>query len=217
MSDFMSLKDHVYDYIVKQINDEKLSPSEKINEHAISAALNISRTPVREALIQLESDGLLEKSPRKGFTIKGLTLKEAQETYQILGVLDGLAAVLSCDFLEDKHIKAMKFYVGSMYLALESDSVDMYCIQEEAFHGAYQSICGNYSLIAMLKQLRSKFLRKSYPIMLGENYIEILKKTNGEHEKIIELFEQKNKDALKSFFEKEHWRIDHARYDASKK
>ena len=64
MTHYMSLKDHVYKYISDKISDGSLKPDDKINEQQISESLNISRTPIREALIQLASDGLLESTPR---------------------------------------------------------------------------------------------------------------------------------------------------------
>ena len=70
MSKYMLLKDHVYNYIVEQINAGEMVAGKKLNESAISKNLQVSRTPVREALIQLASDGLLENVPRKGFIIK---------------------------------------------------------------------------------------------------------------------------------------------------
>ena len=56
MPKFKTLKDHVYDYIAEQIMEGRLRPSEKINETAICEELSISRTPVREALIQLAGE-----------------------------------------------------------------------------------------------------------------------------------------------------------------
>ena len=94
MHRFKTLKDHVYDYIAEQILLGKLQPEEKINENAVCKELSISRTPVREALIQLSSEGILDNVPRKGFVVKNMTEKEAQELYTIIGHLDGLSAAL---------------------------------------------------------------------------------------------------------------------------
>ena len=82
--EYLSLKDHVYNYIVEQINSGKLLPGKKVNENHICEMLKVSRTPVREALIQLSSEGLLDNVPRKGFVIKSLTKQEAEETYFII-------------------------------------------------------------------------------------------------------------------------------------
>ncbi|WP_312095119.1 GntR family transcriptional regulator, partial [Aminipila sp.] len=96
MYKFQSLKDHVYDYIADQILKGNLLPNEKINENKICQELNISRTPVREALIQLSSEGVLENVPRKGFVLRTLNPREAAEIYEVVGLLDGYASVLAC-------------------------------------------------------------------------------------------------------------------------
>lgn len=54
--------------------------------------LHISRTPVREAMIQLAAEGYLENIPRKGFVVKQVDKKKAKEVYRLLGVLEGYAA-----------------------------------------------------------------------------------------------------------------------------
>lgn len=65
--EFLSLKDHVYNFIAEQIRLGKLNSNEKVNEQDICQQLNISRTPVREALIQLAADGFLDSAPDEAF------------------------------------------------------------------------------------------------------------------------------------------------------
>ena len=159
MNNYLSLKDHVYNYIVDQINNGNLIAGKKVNESAISESLNVSRTPVREALIQLSSEGLLENVPRKGFVIKNLTTEEAKETYFIIGALDGLAAALAAPFLTEKHMNEMEFYIQSIDLAINTGNFSMYHKMQEAFHGVYLSVCPNKSLVNLLLQLEKKFLK----------------------------------------------------------
>lgn len=99
MKKYKTLKDHVYDYIAEQILDGNLIPSQRINETAISQELSVSRTPVREALIQLSCEGILDNLPRKGFVLKGVTEKEARDLYTVIGILDGMAAQMTCEIL----------------------------------------------------------------------------------------------------------------------
>ena len=69
MKRLKTLKDHVYDHIADQIRIGELRPEKKINENIICQELGISRTPVREALIQLAAEGVLNNTARKGFVI----------------------------------------------------------------------------------------------------------------------------------------------------
>ena len=131
MNKFKTLKDHVYDYIADQILVGNLRPEEKINENVICEELSISRTPVREALIQLASEGILDNVPRKGFVVKSLSEEEATDLYVIIGDLDGLAARLACPNLEEKDFKDMQFYIDSMTLTIESKNYEMYLTQQK--------------------------------------------------------------------------------------
>lgn len=126
MKKYKTLKDHVYDYIAEQILEGNLIPSQRINETAISQELSVSRTPVREALIQLSCEDILENVPRKGFVLKGVTEKEAAELYTVIGTLDGTAAQASCDTLTEKDLKRMEFYIQSMDLAINTNNYEMY-------------------------------------------------------------------------------------------
>ncbi len=79
MNAFLSLKDHVYNYISQAINEGRLKPNEKINEKMIMEDLNISRTPVREAFLELSVEGYLENVPRKGFHVKRVDEKKPKK------------------------------------------------------------------------------------------------------------------------------------------
>ncbi len=212
MNEFLLLKDHVYNYIVESIRNGTLLPNNKISEQDICDVLNISRTPVREALILLSSDGLLTNHPRKGFVVKGMSIRDAEEIYQVIGALDGLAAMLALDKMKEEHYNKMQFYIKSMYLAIESDSIEMYYSQQEAFHNVYTNICGNNQLIESLDRLGKKFLLKSYNVLMGDNYMEILKDTNKEHEVILDLFKKGDVVELEKYIKMTHWKIAHAKY-----
>ena len=113
------LKDHVYDYISSRIDAGELSAGDRVSEQAICDAMGVSRTPVREALIQLASDGYLDNLPRRGFRVRGFDQQNAVEVFEIMGPLDGQAAYLACPLLTDEDIMQLKFLVGSMDLAIQ--------------------------------------------------------------------------------------------------
>jgi DNA-binding GntR family transcriptional regulator len=205
MEEFLTLKDHVYNYIADQISTGDLLPGKKVNETIISEKLNISRTPVREALIQLASEGLLENVPRKGFVIRHLSVEEAKETFLIIGVLDGLAASLATPFLTEKNLSDMEFYIASMNLAIETGNYNMYYKIQEEFHGVYLSVCPNKSLVEVLVKLKKKFLKRIYEPDPQINVKEILLKTNDEHRTILDLLKKKGTAELEKFLKEVHW------------
>ncbi|WP_164914408.1 GntR family transcriptional regulator [Aminipila luticellarii] len=205
MYKFQSLKDHVYDYIAEQISQGNLLPDEKINENKICQELNISRTPVREALIQLSSENVLENVPRKGFVVKDLNPKEAAEIYEVVGVLDGYAATLACGRLTAKTLKDMEFYINSMDLAIDSGNYEMYYKQQEIFHQLYLVECGNDTLVDSLLKLKKKFVAKKYDLNCMEDVKAILFETNNEHKEMLKLFKTNKTDELEHYIRQVHW------------
>lgn len=215
MYKFLSLKDHVYQYIAEQISKGALVPGKKINENEICQQLSISRTPVREALIQLSSEGVLENMPRKGFIIKEMKPDEAQQLYEVIGILDGLAAQLACPQLTEKHLRDMAFYIDSMTLAIDSANYEMYHKQQEIFHDIYLEECSNEVLVSTLQQLKNKFVSKRYDLAADSKGKEILHTTNAEHKVILELFEKRDAVGLLEYMQKTHWNPELARTEVT--
>lgn len=210
MNKYLLLTDHVYNYIVEQINNGELIAGSKVNESAISESLKVSRTPVREALIQLSADGLLENVPRKGFIIKKLTKEEAKETFFIIGALDGLACSLAAPFLNEKHYKEMEFYIQSIDLAINTENFAMYQKMQEAFHHVYLSLCPNRSLVNLLLQLERKFLKNMDGLGEPEFTKQRLTETNNEHRRMIELFRAGKTAELEQYMKDVHWNVEKA-------
>ncbi|MEL7648632.1 MAG: GntR family transcriptional regulator [Sedimentibacter sp.] len=214
MIQYMSLKDCVYNYISEKINDGSLKPDDKINEQHISDALNVSRTPIREALIQLASDGYLENTPRRGFRVKFLDIKKARELYEIIGILDGRIAYETVELISDENIKQMQFLAESMDSAISQGLSSKYYELQLMFHDTYINLYSNETMISTLNQMKNQFLRKYYKFDDPEKELEILKQTNLEHFEIIRLFREKKKDELERYIRDVHWAADTAMFDS---
>ena len=214
MTNYLSLKDHVYNYISKKINDGSLKPDDKISELQISEAMNISRTPIREALIQLASEGLLENTPRRGFRVKCIDLKKAQELYEIIGLLDSRIACLTVDSISEENIRNMEFLADTMDAAIEQGLSAKYYELQIQFHDIYTNLYDNQEMILLLNQLKNQFLRKYYVFDTPKNELEILKATNLQHHEIIRLFKEKKKDELEKYIRDIHWSKDIAMFDS---
>ena len=212
MERFKTLKDHVYDYIAEQIRDGSLLPGQRVNENIICENLNISRTPVREALIQLAAEGILENRTRKGFIIRAMTEDDLREVYQVIGILDGYAAKLACNALTEQDCANMEFYIEAMDLAIKAGNFEMYYKQQETFHQLYIEKCGNGTLIDTIAKSKNKLLKKSYTDDNGE-IKEVFHKTNQEHREILKLFREKDCEGLFLYLSETHWTPAYATYD----
>lgn len=213
MERFKTLKDHVYDYIAGQIREGNLLPDQRVNENVICQELNISRTPVREALIQLAAEGVLENRARKGFVIRSMTEDDVKELYTVIGVLDGYAAKLACNKLTKQDFADMAFYIETMDLAIKAGNFEMYHKQQNIFHQLYIDKCGNNVLIETIDQSKNKLLKKTYTDDEEGVTKEVFYTTNQEHREILRLFEAGDQNGVFTYLAETHWTPTYAAYD----
>lgn len=205
-----TLKDYVYEYISKGIQEGTLKPNDKLNEQEISDRLGISRTPIREALIQLAADGLLESIPHRGFRVKPLSLKEVTELYIIIGSLDSLAANLALYNLSEEDINQMESLKEEMDEAIKKEEYDRYYKLQIEFHDVYINKCNNKELIRILNQLRMRFIRQSYSNIDKEELLKVLLETNEQHGAIIDLIKARDSKRLENYIKEVHWNTKYA-------
>ncbi|ERI04645.1 GntR family transcriptional regulator [Atopobium sp. oral taxon 810] len=209
---YFSLKDHVYMHIANLINEGMLGEFEHISEQSIADALSVSRTPVREALMQLADEGYLERLPRKGFIVRGFDESAAREVFEILGPLDGRAALLAAGRMSDNDVAQLGFLCNSMQLAINSGLFDRYDDLQREFHQTYVQKCGNSRLVDYIDDLNRFFMKRAYlqekPDVLEAN----ARKANKEHAHILALFKKRDGISLQSYIRDVHWSLDNAKY-----
>lgn len=103
-----SLTSIIFDRIREEILNNKYKVGEKIVEAKLAEELGVSRTPVREALKQLELDGLVENIPNRGVVVKGITTQDIADIYTIRMEIEGIAAKWCVERMDDTHIDTLK-------------------------------------------------------------------------------------------------------------
>lgn len=200
-----SLRHMAMESILSKIHSGEFSQEEFITETMVCEALNISRTPAREALIALVANGVLEKAPRKGYAITKFDQKTKLDSYEILGNLDGLAAKLALPYLTDSDFKKMWEYIELANVAIKYNNYPSYCEQQENFHNVYIDKCNNKQLINLLKQIKSNLDRYTYYSEDEEELFAICASMNKEHVEIVTLFELGDQHALVEYLVENHW------------
>lgn len=90
-----NLRDQVREELLGWLSDGRLKPGQRLEEERLSSGLGVSRTPLREALASLASDGIVEAVPRRGFRVPKLSAERVRNLYPVIGSLEGLALRLS--------------------------------------------------------------------------------------------------------------------------
>src|SRR4030067_452524 len=103
----LTLRERIVDFIKDSVVSGRLKPGERVPEQEIAENLGISRTPIREAFRQLESEGFISVTPRKGAVVSPITDKDVNEFYAIKSLLEGFAAKTACPKLAQRDIKRL--------------------------------------------------------------------------------------------------------------
>lgn len=191
-----SLRETVRSHILEQIQNGQLRCGDKLTELSLCQQLGISRTPVREALLLLSSDGLLEYTPHRGFTLKGMDQKAKEDTYQVLTLLDALSARLALPHMTSKDYTNLNQCVDLIDVAIKYHNYPDYYRLQQQFHDIYRARCGNQVLIHLLQELQVGCPPQTYYSEDADQLFEVFSTMNLEHRKIIALFEQGDPQAL---------------------
>jgi DNA-binding GntR family transcriptional regulator len=103
-----ALVDEVAREIQKRILDGAIEVGAWIRQETLAAELGVSRTPVREALRQLQAGGLVEVLPRRGTVVRGPSARDISESYAVRAQLEGLAAALAAQVITDPELQRLR-------------------------------------------------------------------------------------------------------------
>lgn len=156
--------------IERVILSGEFSPGDRINEKELADRFGISRGPVREALRSMDSSGLVEQVPNRGFFVRELSAEQACDVYDVRAVLFGLAGKLLAERISDEGIEKLKAIVAEMDAANAVDDFERYVKINFRFHEFIVMNAGNPTLaqqyLGLVKQLR---LYRTRNLMLSDS------------------------------------------------
>jgi DNA-binding GntR family transcriptional regulator len=142
-----SMVDAAYEEMRRRILDNEWSPGRQALEQEIALALGMSRTPVREALIRLQNEGLVEVVPRRGVRVLPVSPTDMREIYQILTALECAAVeILGRRKPSAAELKPLVEATRLMDRALKADDLDAWAAADEHFHRQLIELAGNRQL-----------------------------------------------------------------------
>lgn len=150
----ISLADDAYEALRTQILENKMAPGFQAMETEVAASLAMSRTPVREALLRLESEGLVELIPRRGIRVLPLSVNDMREIYQILTSLESDAAARLADsVMSRKNLEELTLATERMNVAMQQEDLDAWARADNDFHTKILELDGNQRLLNVARNL----------------------------------------------------------------
>ncbi len=189
--DRQRLADIVYEQLLEAIQSGTIGSEERLVQEKLAEEMQISRTPVREALLRLEQDGILTSSSRGGFSIHRMTNSEVKELYQARAAVEGQAIRILAAENDPKKNEALRQTVEREE-NISSDSVRAYFEANRNIHRRIVELTDNRYLIEMFDNIWNRGV--SYNLFAAIEKVD-LSKSLGDHLRLVEAIETGNPTA----------------------
>ena len=197
-----SLKEQVYEYLRSQMEKGKICPGSTINMDETSSKLGVSKTPLRDALLQLEMEGFISILPRRGVVVNHLTLKDIKEYYEIIGALESRALLSAFDRLKKEDIERLRSANREMEEAIQNDDFNLYYRKNLKFHNTFLDLCQNSSLVRVVNNLKKRL----YDFPRQEGFVKSWEVASiKEHKQLLGLLERGKREDAANFIRDVHW------------
>ncbi len=183
--------------VVEQMRDlivlGELAPGAKLNERVLCQRLGISRTPLREALKYLASEGLVELLPNRGAAVAPLERQTVQDIFVVMGALEALAGELACRKATDAEIAEIRATHYQMIAHYKRGELADYFRCNQLIHIKLVACAGNATLTDTYRGLNAHVRRARYSANLSH---ERWDKAVEEHEHILDALVQRDSERL---------------------
>lgn len=201
-----SLREKVYEHLRAMLNDGRLRPGNYLDLNGLAEEIGTSRTPLRDALLRLESEGFVEIQNRRGVRITELSLDWIRDIYEILGGLESVALTSVQDRLTPEVIDRMDELNRKMAGALDESNFERYYDANIAFHDAYLELSTNEELIRRIHILKHRL----YDFPRLEGFVPEWERASiGEHQALVELLRAGKVTEAADLLRDVHWSFSH--------
>jgi DNA-binding GntR family transcriptional regulator len=200
-----SLREQVYEYLRDAINRGELDAGSFLDQRQLSDSLGISKTPLRDALIQLETEGFVSILPRRGVIVNRLTLEDVRHLYEIIGALEGAVVMSVGDRLEATHFRYMRSLNAEMIQAVEAGEFNLYYARNLSFHEVFLGLSQNTGLLRMVENAKHRL----YDFPRRRDFLPDWESAStGEHAAFLDLLEGGDVRSAADYLRDVHWSFD---------
>jgi len=197
-----SIAENAYRRLRLAIVECRLPPGQRLTEASVAQKLQVGETPAREALRQLVMEGLLQVTPRHGYAVAPITLRDVHELFELRLLIEPATAAMAARRFRAASLPILKKLSEVGYANGSQDSVRKFLRANTELHVHMAHLSGNRRLVQLLTQLLSESERLTNFGMLSHPQSE---QTVGEHQKLLEALANKDSDSARQIME-EHIR-----------
>jgi DNA-binding GntR family transcriptional regulator len=184
-----SLHDELTERLRTLITRGDLAPGEKVPEKELCSQFGVSRTPLREALKVLASEGIVTLKPNRGAVVSSLTADELEEVFPVMGALEALSGEIACRHITDREIKTIHALHKTMVEHWQRGELQPYFRLNQKIHEAILEATRNETLKAIYRGLSGRILSARYIANMSP---ERWTKAVEEHEAILKALDARD-------------------------
>lgn len=167
----------------------RLRPGERLHEGELARALGVSRTPLREAMHRLVSEGLLVARAGRGFFTRPLDVKELFDLYETRLAVESATVSLACRRIDADALADLRAYTEQSASVQESAPLETLLALDEGFHERVARACGNEELLRVLRNINARVHFFRWIDMAGRRHA-----TQSDHRAIVEALAARDAD-----------------------
>ena len=195
------LRMQVYKHLRRDLKSERLKPGNFVRINQLSEELGISRTPLRDALLQLQAEGFVTFLPQRGILINELSAQDIENIYEVLGALDSRGLLAVFPLIGADEIRRMKAINEDMLLQVKNQEFNEYFDLNTEFHNVYLTLSGNDLLLNQLNILRQRL----FDFGTKGDWVKKVQVLNyQEHLKLVEMIEAGDANVAADFIRDVH-------------
>jgi len=180
------LGDYAYEQIAAMIMDGEFPPDSRLSEADLAARLDVSKTPVREALRRLESEGLVTPIPHVGYLIPRLSYRDVRESLEVREAVEGFMAQLACQRMDPAELRSIEAAFDEAEATMtgdrESDLAQMRTMNA-LLHGAVLRAADNQRIEQILASVRNQ-VERAIRELLHEDF-DRFQQSFAEHREVL--------------------------------
>lgn len=184
-----SLVGSIADWVGHSIIEGRLRPGDDLNSVDLAERFGTSRTPVREALMLLEKQGLVEMQARRRPRVATIGLDQVREIYQARGILLALVAELIVANASDEEISSLREPYTLMEKAAQEENLNAYFWANVALHERSAEVCGNATVKELLDSLGLRTLQLRH---LSLSQPRRMEQSRADHERLLRAYEERD-------------------------
>ena len=197
----LSLKKQAEKTLREMIASYRFTPGKWINVESLAKELAVSRTPVWQALKDLEKEGLVTHEHGKGIRMVQMTLEMACDLYTVRGVLEGMAAGLASEKITPGTIRRLESILKKQAQTVQQCDLMEYSKSDFDFHAVIYESCGNWLLKEQLENIKGR----SRPFIC--DITPVLKELYQDHRDVVEAFKIKDAPAAEKIMKTHNKRM----------